>query len=987
MKYSLPIKLLLSFSTLLFAAGLFAASIFTPDSQPTGWLAQPATTSINLQSGNEVFFQVDYNPDTWSGNILANDINAQALVQATGPWDSNNPTLTTAAVLLDNLNYDTGRKIVTRNGNLNVAFRWANLSATQQSSIGDNKVGPKILNFIRGDRGNEEPNGDDFRAREHVMGDAKHSSPLFWKHDASTERLYAGTNDGMLHVFNADTGAEVFAYIPSMVISNLKKLTNIPYVHTHFVDGPISIANVDFSGTVKTILVGGLGAGGKGLYALDITTPTPTNEADAASKIQWEISAAGSFANLGFTYGTPKLARLNDNTPVVIIGNGYVNSGNGHAVLYIINLASGALVNAIDTSSGSSGSPNGLSTPSLVDTNGDGKVEYAYAGDIDGNLWKFDLINNTSSLLHTTSPAQAITVAPAIFSHPFGGTLVAFATGRILTTGDETDNSVHYAYGIWDGAPVANDQLLTQTLTSGTFSGGAIRSITANPPDWTSGVGHHKGWKVALPAGERAVGEAPFYNNLRYYFLSTNPTVTNASPPNGANWLNEFDFFTGGSPAAPIFDLNLDGNFNASDLAGSCTPDAATYITCIPVSKYLGSGVFSQPILVDGYGFSTTLYAFHPDMPTDNGTVIAPPDPGVSGGHFDFDIYYYDGSNYKNRNHVHQYDDKYGVTGVNMLNASVPDFNLPNAITDTTTQFKVLVMNQYLNPAAKLSVGGAAYESVKTYGNLASETTASTVLSGLAIYTRADINTLIFNLPLDAFKSKDWWGDGGAVRAGLIPTKTGCVNGVNSDGSSQTPGPNGERSNGALVIQLIKASTPASALELNRNSNGGLSDNERVNYGWRVKPAEFTNYVLAEYTSFWHHPSGDCYGDTDWVADAPEDTSSGTSATPPAGTADPIDGVFSGGLSVISTVTTVSGSTSTTVITYGDNSTYTKTTTTNNDGTVTVTQVYRDGTSDVTTLIGSSGTKGSFIDPSKGSPKEKSVGGKAGRQTWRELIP
>ena len=100
---------------------------------------------------------------------------------------------------------------------------------------------------------------------------------------------------------------------------------------------------------------------------------------------------------------------------------------------------------------------------------------------------------------------------------------------------------------------------------------------------------------------------------------------------------------------------------------------------------------------------------------------------------------------YKKFLHVHEYDDKYDVTGVNMLNASEAEFNLINALPDSSVEFKVLVMNQYLNPAAKLSVGGADYVNVKTYGNLASETNPETLLNSLPIYSRATIGTLIFN--------------------------------------------------------------------------------------------------------------------------------------------------------------------------------------------------------------------------------------------------
>ncbi|MCP4047166.1 MAG: hypothetical protein GY732_14405, partial [Gammaproteobacteria bacterium] len=851
---------------LLLTASAFAAPIFTPDSQPTGWISRPVVTFMDVSGGQESFYQLDYRKDTWAGNVLARYINSLARVQTTGPWDEADPTLVTAASLLDSVDYSSGRKIVT-NGS---AFTWANMSADEKTALGDEK----ILNFVRGDRSNEEPDGEAYYKRESVFGNILHSNLYYWN-DGTNETLFVGANDGMLHVIDANSGAEHFAYVPSMLIPKLNKLTKKPYVHTHFVDGPISVGRLDISGTVKTILVGGLGAGGAGLYALNVSTPTASDESDAASKVMWEITATGDFANLGHTYGTPVLTRLRDGTAAVIVGNGYMNAGNGHAVLFIINANTGALIAAIDTGSGSTASPNGLSTPTLFDTDGDSRPEYAYAGDIDGNMWKFNLINNTSSLLFTTSPVQAITTAPAVRPHPYpAGQMVAFTTGRILTSGDETDASVHYAYGIWDGAPGVNNQLLVQTFAASSFDGGGVRTITSNVPDWTIGSGHHKGWKVALPSGERAVGEMPFYNNGRFYFLSTNPTLGT-----GENWLNELVFHYGGSPGRPIFDLNEDSLFNSDDLAVNGG---------IPVSKYLGTGVFSQPLLVNADGLSTTLYAFHPDLPISDGVPTPPDDPGVSGGHFDFDIFYYgsettetgnfptdefetallckkskdvakdldkesklckdhadisDGytylsdyttgsvckdnkdlkkvenwqtitcnkveertvtsADYLNKKHVHEYDDKYDVTGVNMLNASLADFNLINAIPDSAVEFKILVMNQYLNPAVKLSVGGANYENVQTYGNLASEINAETLISSLPTYTRANIGTFIYNLPLDAFASKDWWGTGGAIRAGLIPTQTGCVNKVNKDGSMVNSdskgmsGPQGERFNGS----------------------------------------------------------------------------------------------------------------------------------------------------------------------------------------------
>ena len=1044
-------NLFIGFMLLMLTASAFSAPIFTPDSQPTGWISKPVVTFMDVSGGAENFYHLDYRKDTWAGNVIAYDINSTARVQTTGPWDEADPTLTTAASLLDAANYSTGRTIVTLGG----AFRWANMTGEEETALGSEAM----LNFVRGDRSNEEPNGAAFYQRESVFGAVLHSN-IYYLDNGVNETLFVGANDGMLHVIDANTGVEHFAYIPSMLIPKLSKLADKPYILTHFVDGPISVARMDISDTVKTILVGGLGAGGKGLYALNVTTPTTTSETDAADKVMWEITATGDFANLGHTYGTPKLTRLRDGTPAVIIGNGYMNTGNGHAVLYVINANTGALISAIDTGSGSTASPNGLSTPTLYDTNGDSRPEYAYAGDIDGNMWKFDLTTSppSSSLLFTTSPVQAITSAPVIRPHPYPywGQMVAFATGRILSSGDQKNTSVHYAYGIWDGAPDVNNQILTQTFTTSTYNGGGVRTISNNAPDWTTGSGHHKGWRVALPPGERVVGEMPFHNSGRFYFLSTNPTLGT-----GENWLNELVFHTGGTPGRPIFDLNEDGSFDSSDLAANGG---------IPVAKYLGEGVFSQPTLVKAEGLSTTLYTFHPDLPISDGVPTPPVDPGVSGGHFDYDIYYYgpettttgnypteefetallckktkdiakeldketnkckdhpdisDGytwlsdystgaickddnkidkveywqtlycnkveertvtsSDYLNKKHVHEYDDKYDVTGVNMLNASLIDFNLPKAIPDPTTPFKILVMNQYLNPAAKLSVGGANYENVKTYGNLASETSAETLLDGLPTYTQENIGTFIFNLPLDAFTSKDWWGDGGQIRAGLIPTQTGCVNKVNKDGSMVDGakdgllGPNGERFDGSLTFQLIKPDTPPGQLELNGPD---------VSYGWRVKQEQFRSYVLAEYTTFWHHPNKYCYGLEGWIPDPPQDWDfSDKSETKAPGSADPTDGIFGSGL-FWTDATTVSddGLVTTLTRTYSDGTTYIRTDTKNDDDSVTIYSLFRDGTEEWINIYTGNGGKAGFIDPNTGSPEEELSTGTIGRQSWRDLL-
>ncbi|MFP5419487.1 MAG: pilus assembly protein [Gammaproteobacteria bacterium] len=945
---------------------VYAAALFDPEAAPVGYVGQPAVTSNLVASGNERLYAIDYSSLDWSGNLHAYALSTTGAIDDNDLWDGG------AAHQLDlqtqDGGWDTNRIVVTRSGGSSVPFRWASLSAADKTVLGVEAV----LNYVRGDRSNENPNGLKYRKRSTVLGDIIHSTPVYC--DASrcaAPTVFVGGNDGMLHAFDANDGDERFAYIPSMLMSKLPKLKDDPYVHTLFVDGRLAVRKFGS----QTILAGALGGGGRGLFALDVTNAAPANEAAAASMILWEIThASAGFANLGYVYGQPALTTLPSGTNALIVGNGYNNTGTGTAVLYVINAATGALIAAIDTGSGSPSSPNGLSAPTLVDVDVDGKADYAYAGDIDGNLWKFNLSANTATLLHTTSPAQAITMAPGVRAHPNGGFMVTFATGRIFTADDKEDTSTHYAYGIWDGAPASNTTLLAQVLTEDLYEGTTpairVRIATNATPNWAPGG--HKGWRTALPVGgERVVGDGAYVTGSVFLFLSTNPTVDPTATPPGENWWMQLNALTGGDNGAIRFDLNGDNVFSSDDQL-----DAGQK----PVGRHMGGGVRSQLTALSAAGFDV----YHANYDRNGEPPPVPEEgdgPGVSGGHFDYDIYYHTGTTttytptatkqtktfcakesdlsadysvntgalatktcttkngfsagyqymtayvdkgkgsckssestfevtcntyttatgpgiYGKQLHVHEYDDKYDVTGVNMLNASDPGFNLsPNVIassTATTPEFKILVMNQFLNPASKLSVGGAPYVEVKNYNNLASETNAATLLAGLPVYSRATINTLVWNLPLDAFKSKDWWGAGGdgVARAGLIPTQTGCVNNVTAtgamlnSGTKGLPGPNGERFNGALGIQIIRADTPASALELNHNGGD-------VRYGWRVKQSEFTKYVIAEYSAFWHHPNGKCYGQVGWVPNAPEDfESDATPLTPAPGSDDPKDGVF-----------------------------------------------------------------------------------------------
>jgi len=970
-----------------------AAPIFTPNAQPTGWVAELDVSSFDFSDGKQFIYKPDFIRANWTGNLYAYPVNRDGTILFEAEeWSGG------AAASVDAQHYLDGRKIVTMNlSGGKIPFLKASLDDNQWKALdgGDTKA-TAIVNFIRGDRAHEDPLGEKYRKRSSVLGDIIHSRPLFVPHPTDP-RVYVGANDGMLHAFDAKTGAEVFAYIPSFFIyprkeenfSHALRLTEKPYVHNYFVDASPNAAKVRISGADKTILVGGTGAGGKGLFALDITDPTAASEAAAASKILWEITPttinnanSTSYSELGHTYGIPVIARLNDGTWAAIVGNGYNNRGANQAVLYVINLMTGARIAAISTTSPQSvgdSNPNGLSSPSAVDTTYDGKIDYVYAGDINGNLWKFNLTSASPASwsvtrLYTTNPAQPITGRPSVTPHPNGGHMVNFATGRMFTSADASATTVYYAYGVRDnGTAIADANIVSQTLAAKTYTTGGfnynVRVSSSNPVDYGA-TPPKQGWKLALPAGERVVGDGGLVTNQRYHFTSTNPTIAVAPigtvvQPQGHNWLNELDFTTGGGGNAPVFDLNADLSVGDADRvkdAGGVDPQAGP--TGVPVSRFIATGVLSQPIVAQLKNLSEPYFNTNPDLGLSASTATG--DPGVSGGHFDFDIFYNactvstTGISCPRNTHIHEYDDKYDVTGVNLLATSSAAHNIVNAIRNPATPFKILMSNQKMSPAVKFLRGGLAGIPVKDY-----LTGATLTMGDLPIYTRANVTSLTLALPLDAFAVKDWSGTGD-LRAGLVPSATGCVRSNKGGGSAQT----GPWMNGAMTLQLVKATTPDSAVELNVAGDPSM--------GWRLKKdAASQSNQLVQWTLFWHHKNGKCVGDADWVKNPPQDTDPvkrGT-ATGAPGSDDPKDGLFGmgGGATTGGGTTggTVAGPSSTITYVFADGTTVQQTTVVNEDGTITITRDFSVGTDTTFTLP---------------PPLQTDTRAKTGRVSWREMI-
>ncbi len=471
-------------------------------------------------------------------------------------------------------------------------------------------VGANLVNFLRGQRQNEGfiPNTlQYYRSRSHVLGDIVDAQPIFVKapfasyNDTGyaafasananrTPMVYVAANDGMLHGFYAGTsltdpqgGQERWAFIPSAVLPNLYKLSDNNYgnLHKFFVDGTPTAG--DFfdttSGTWKTILVGGLNAGGKAYYALDITDPAnpkgmwefkySTTCFDAANSATWFADC-----NLGLTFGNPIITKLRDGTWVVLVTSGYnnvnpssPNANDGKGFLYILEAKSGKILYKIGTGVGDAITPSGLSKINnwVDDTIHDNTTQRVYGVDLLGNIWRFDVndilapAGREATLLGTAKDAtgvpQPITTKPELAEvgsppSPF----VYVGTGRYLGTGDIPANpaapqQTQSVYAIRDPLnttpwPDLRTQLRQMTITD--VGSGATETRTIACTGSTANCAGTDGWFADFPDnGERV--NVDMRLQLGTLVVATNIPANTACTVGGSSFINFFDFATGGA--------------------------------------------------------------------------------------------------------------------------------------------------------------------------------------------------------------------------------------------------------------------------------------------------------------------------------------------------------------------------------------------------------------------------------------------------------
>ncbi len=619
----------------------------------TGAASTVALNSASLSTDTRIF-QARFSSGEWSGQLRAIPIDPDGNLGSL-LWDAGELLKTQAAFG----GWSTNRPIITSDGTTGVPFRWANLSGAQQAALNKNAAGTfdgfgsQRVDYLRGDTSNENvlPYNFRFRLDDFKLGDIVHSAPVFvgappflysdtiesvpystFRAGQNTRipMVYVGANDGMLHGFDAETGEERIAFVPSKVYPTLSALTDPAYLHQYYVDGSPTAGDAFYNGAWHTVIVGTLRSGGQGTFALDITDPSTFSEADAVNTVMWQFSDADD-TDMGYTFGEATIAKMQNGQWVAIVGNGYNNTENdgnqsflGEAVLYIIDIETGTLIKKISTQHGMAQSfdgttPNGLTSPAAVDVDGDFIADLIYAGDLQGNMWKFDVQDSNPNNWDVASAAgptpkplfiakdasnvpQPITVRPQVSQHPDGegGFMVFFGTGQYMETGDNSSTppqQVHSFYGIWDQkgiasgnhTTVANTELRVQTIGTTTFSGQIVRTISDNPIDiWGPGTGEFMGWRVDLPLTAEKVVSNPLLRTERVIFSTLVPS-DQPCDVGGTSWLMELNFQNGGPPDFSVFDLNDDGIFNDND--------KATGQVVVGIDP--GLGIMPQPVILD----------------------------------------------------------------------------------------------------------------------------------------------------------------------------------------------------------------------------------------------------------------------------------------------------------------------------------------------------------------------------------------------------
>jgi type IV pilus assembly protein PilY1 len=644
----------------------------------SGATAGVATASTVLSDNNRKYVPT-FTAGSWAGDI------------ASYPLDSDGQILSAvwhAADRMPPYNGQTwsGRNIVTWDPSTwsAVPFAWASLSTASKTALGSLAATytTQFIDFLWGDH-SKEGTGNPFRTRldsagkPFILGDIVNSNPVLIQGNfdgvysdaawggksaydafkatklARTAVLFAGANDGMLHAFKdskaltaaseVSDGQEVFAYVPRSIYPNLSKLadknygTTVSLQHQYYVDGPLREADAFVkapgasSASWRNYLMGSLGAGGRAVFALDVTNSMSMGP----SNVRWELSSDDD-SDIGYVLSPIKVGVTPNGRWIAVFGNGYSSTGfsasSGNAVLFVVDIEDAASSNAavraaaIQKVTLDNTGNNGLGGVTLIPDSATGRTTSIYAGDLKGNFWKvkYDTATGTyikdgANALFTAADslgnAQPITSSPVVYNHSMGGRMVVFGTGKLFATADGNDTSGQSVYGVWEKPsdsvtrPLARANLAARTLASfsgsGAASGTTFFSSTGATVDYS---GSERGWFIDISSaitGGRVIypSQVVGYSTALVSSVAPvqgTPAACDSGTGTAVNLLVPVETGTN-EPTYRVFDTDGDGIANGSDLVGMGYQTRADGVDAV-VSSASASGSSNRMSDVGGGG-------------------------------------------------------------------------------------------------------------------------------------------------------------------------------------------------------------------------------------------------------------------------------------------------------------------------------------------------------------------------------------------------
>nr|WP_217345733.1 PilC/PilY family type IV pilus protein [Noviherbaspirillum sp. L7-7A]MBV0880059.1 pilus assembly protein PilY [Noviherbaspirillum sp. L7-7A] len=417
------------------------------------------------------------------------------------------------------------------------------LLSTGAGGVADGE-GASRLAYLRGARAMETGfRQGRFRHRASLLGASVVGAPLFVgppapagadpryqafqsTHANRPAAVYLQANDSMVHGFDAASGGELFAYLPLALRPRWPRLPTAAYAASPYAEGGLAAGNALVRGAWKTVLAGALGSGAQGVFALDISNPARFASGDG---VLFEFTD-GDDPDMGNLFHPPALARFRTGAgqygDFIVVASGYNShhaDGEGRSnpagpgALFLLSLDKDPAAPWQQNRNyfkfllpaGSAALPNGLGQPALI-AHTDGSVRLAYAGDLQGRLWRLDFsagqppwpqATGSGQPLFVAADAsgrrQPITSAPRALYRPDGGLLLLFGTGRLLEGGDAQDKSVQSLYAVADGQAAA-------TLARADL---AVRKLVADKAGayrLDGGTNSSAGWVLDFPVpGER----------------------------------------------------------------------------------------------------------------------------------------------------------------------------------------------------------------------------------------------------------------------------------------------------------------------------------------------------------------------------------------------------------------------------------------------------------------------------------------------------